>query len=239
MVATELNSGERRKRRRGAGPAVAISLVVHAVFLLSVGLMVPHPRMPALLAPEHPLAVILIPAIVPVPPPPRTQAKAPASARVAAPAPVLPHVHVPKSVAPAAPPSPVPAPAPAASNAGKAQGAGTAPAPLPYEDADRGGVHAFLRGTVGCENPDKLTPAERTRCDERFAQTARSAAPVGIDPAKRGAFSAQAAADERRRGQRDALGSEPLLKACEGPGSNFGVGCLRDSSMSHVRIPNP
>lgn len=243
MVSPDQRSGEGERRRRGAGPAIAISLAIHAALLLAVGLIVPKSRYMGVEPP--PVTVQLLPSLErPQSVRSRTGASAAAAGaaagRTAAPI-LLPHVHTPRTVAPNAPPSPVAAapPAPAGLAPGP-PGVSTAPGPLPYNATERGGVTAFLRGTVGCESADALhlTSEERARCAERFAQDARRSEEFsGIDPAKRGAFAAQAAADEHKRFMRDNQANAPLFVPCTGAGSNFGVGCLPDTAVGHVRTP--
>ena len=236
MVTLIPTNGEGGRRRREAGPAIAISLVVHAVFFIAVGLVVPRPQFTQVDQP--PVLVTLLPSFEHA----RSQApraetgKSPTSGR-AAPDVFVPHVHVPRTAAADAPSSPIAAPSPAEAAPGK-PGTSTAPGPLPYDESERG-VRAFLRGTVGCESADAvhLTAEERARCNERFAQDARGAQPFsGIDPDKRGAYSVQAAADERKRAAREGMGASPIV-SCSGVGSNMGVGCLPDSAMGRVRIP--
>lgn len=67
----------------------------------------------------------------------------------------------------------------------------TAPAQAPVLQA---GVAAALRRTLGCSEADllHLSPAERARCDERFAAGGRDPAPlpIGVSPLKQAAFAA-------------------------------------------------
>jgi hypothetical protein len=221
MAAATLRSGDRLKRRRGRASAVAIALAVHAAFFLAIGLITPRPQFPSF-PPSPPVHVILIPTLEPVqveraPPP---QASAPGAER---PPPIpIPRIHIPRSPPPGtAPPSLASAP-PSPGGAGR-PGGSPAPGPLPYEEGERG-VRAFLRATVGCETPDavKLSAAERTRCDQRFAEEARNAHPLGVlNTGRHGEFGAPSG--------RDDLPIHPIV-ACTGQGSNFGVGCLRDGN---------
>ena len=247
MVTAKLTSGDGKRERRGAAPAVAISLVVHLVFFLAIGFMVPRPRLLSF-EPSPPLRLILLPAPEEAHPTRSPAAKAPSPNAGHPPPPlVLPHLHVPQATASRAPPSPLAAP-PASAGESGAPGTRAAPAPLPYEEGDRG-VRAFLRATVGCDTPDAvhLTPEEKTRCSERFAATARGAPPVSaMDPVKRAGFAAQAAADDRKRAAREGPPTDVIV-SCGGAGqardfpstgnTNLGGGCLPDAAIGHVRIP--
>jgi hypothetical protein len=250
MVMAQPTSGEGRRRGRGAGPAITISLVLHALVLVAIGLSVPKPQF-SQPAQAPPVKVILLPSFEQAHP--QAAAPAPGAARGptagrAAPEVILPHVHVPPATTAQAPPSPITAPP----NSGEAPpgrpGASVAPGPLPYSESDRG-VRAFLRATVGCENPEsgRLSPEERARCAERFAKDARGEPPFSsIDPAKRGAYAAQAAADEHRRSMRDNQADSPLFVPCgsfqaretaPAVGANLGGGCLPDTAIGHVKAP--
>jgi len=239
MVTSIPTSGEGGRRRRRAGPAIAISLVLHAVLFLAIGLIVPKPHFTV--AEPPPVTLFLLPSLERAQnersrPTATSASKAPTAGRSAAPI-ILPHVHIPRATTADAPSSPIAAAPPGEAAAGK-PGTSAAPGPLPYDESERG-VRAFLRGTVGCESPDAvhLTADERARCAERFAEDARNGQGFsGIDPAKRGAYSVQAAADERKRAAREGMGPTPIV-SCTGVGSNMGVGCLPDSAMGHVKIP--
>ncbi len=245
MVTSIATSGERGRRRRGAGPAIGVSIVLHLLFFAAIGLVVPKPKF--LQVDQPPLTVTLLPSFEHA----RSQArkvageKAPTSGQAVKQI-QLPRVHVPHATAANAPPSPIAAPSPGEAPSGR-PGISNAPGPLPYDESERG-VRAFLRGTVGCETPDAvhLTAEEKARCAERFAQDARGGQTFSaIDPAKRGAYAAQAAADEHRRSLRDNQNS-PLFVPCgsfqaretaPSVGSNLGGGCLPDSAIGHVRAP--
>jgi len=241
MATSILTSGEDGRRRREAAPAIILSLVLHAVLILAIGLLVPKTRY-YIEGRQPPVTVVLLPALDQIQheraqPVTAASSAAPKAGRSAPPL-ALSHIHLARPNVAGAPPSPLAAEPAGEASSGK-PGAGAAPGPLPYDEAGKG-VRAFLRGTVGCESAEAvhLTAEERARCAERFAQDARNGQGFsGIDPAKRGAFSAQAAADEHKRSLRDNLGSAPLIVPCQGQGSNMGVGCLPDSAMGHVKIP--
>jgi hypothetical protein len=236
MVTANLTSGDGERGRRGAGPAVAISLVVHALAFLAIGLITPRPQFVSI-PPSPPLTVILLPSPEEAHPTRQPEATTPARTAGSAAAPLaVPRIHVPRALAPSAAPSPVAA-APAAATPGPASSPGGrpgstfAPAPLPYEEGDRG-VRALLRATVGCETPDAvhLTPEERARCTERLVEIARNAHPFsGVDPARRAAWDALHV-------NREGVPNAPIV-SCQGQGSNFGVGCLPDSAIGRVKIP--
>ena len=85
-----------------------------------------------------------------------------------------------------------------------------------------------LRATVGCAHEDyvHLTPAERERCLGAFARDAGRGLAVDAVPAdKRAAYDVEAAANARRRAQREGPLATPVIP-CDGPGSNLGGGCL-------------
>jgi hypothetical protein len=194
------------RRRRGAWQAIAVSLVFHAFVFLAVGLIVPRPT-PHFLPDSPPVNITLLPPITqqrihrarPQPTPATApRASQPATRPLA--------IHAAKDIRPDAPPSPLAASAQPGPAAG-ANGSGTshAPAPLPFEDSGRG-VHAFLRGTVGCDYGEMahLSAEEKARCADRFANIEKKAPEFsGIPGEKLGGFMAEAAANERRRTAHD------------------------------------
>jgi len=247
MVITVPTSGEGERRRRGgAGPAIGVSIGVHLLILAALGLAVPKPKF--FQTDQPPISVTILPSFENARSQPR-QAVPDKSAATSGQTPkamLLPHVHMPRAGAAEAPPSPIAAPSAGEGSNGR-PGTSTAPGPLPYDESERG-VRAFLRGTVGCESPDAihLTADEKARCAARFAQDARGGqAFSAIDPEKRGAYAAQAAADEHRRSLRDNLGNSPLIVPCgSGPppreftgNTNLGGGCLPDSAIGHAKTP--
>ncbi len=230
----------RRRARRRAGPAVAVSIAVHLAVFLAIGLIVPKPAF-QFIPPEKPITLTLLP------PMPRSQTHRARTAQASAP-PVplpnrviqlpLPRVHTsaapPRAVKPSPVPAP-PAPAPGTPAAGK-PGTSVAPGPLPADESPRG-VQALLRRSVGCDVEDavQLTREEKEACAKRFGDMAKKASPFSAIPDdKRGAYSVQAAADERRRAAREGPTGQPVV-ACDGPGSNFGVGCLPESAIHHFK----
>ncbi len=228
----------KRRVRRRAAPAVAISLAVHAVLFLAIGLMVPRPsyRLPSV---EPSLTVALI---RPLPELRAHRAARPASASpTREPEAILPRVHVPPTAPPkSAAPSPVPAAPQAVQGAGAAKpGTSIAPGPLPADDTPHG-VQALLRRTLGCDYADtaRLTPDERAACARRFGDMARKAEPFsGIPDDKRGEYSIQAAANARLRAAHDQTVpmTQPIQTSCPGDNfSNLGVGCLPPEAMHKV-----
>jgi len=212
---------------------IGLSAVVHLVVLALVGLYTPAARY-VHFEPVTPVTVTLLP---PLSHDRVHQAKPQASTAPSAgrPAPLL--VHAPKAVSPTAPPSPIAAPT---QEPGAASGIGTshAPGPLPAEDSGVG-VHAFLRGTVGCDygQTAHLTQEEKARCAERFGRIERNAPPFsGIPPEKLGGYLAEAAANARRRDAHDQnIPMTAPVVACDGVGSNFGTGCLPASAHFKVK----
>ena len=96
------------------------------------------------------------------------------------------------------------------------------------DEAAGGGLRGVLRATVGCAHEDyvHLTPAERERCLGAFARDAGRGLAVDAVPAdKRAAYDVEAAANARRRAQREGPLATPVIP-CDGPGSNLGGGCL-------------
>jgi hypothetical protein len=130
---------------------------------------------------------------------------------------------------PPAPPAPSP---PAATAAARPAVAPSFRLPPGYgrqpEEAGGGGLRGVLRATVGCAHEDyvHLTPAEREHCLGAFARDAGRGLAVDAVPAdKRAAYDVEAAANARRRAQREGPLATPVIP-CDGPGSNLGGGCL-------------
>ena len=105
------------------------------------------------------------------------------------------------------------------------------------DDAVGGGLRGVLRATVGCEHDDfaRLSPAERDHCLTTFARDAGRGPSVDAVPAeKRSAYDVEAAANARRRAQREGSIASPVT-ACDGAGSNLGGGCLPPEAHSGNR----
>ena len=93
-------------------------------------------------------------------------------------------------------------------------------------------MRAFLRGTVGCDYGEMahLTMEEKARCAERFANIEKRAPEFSAIPGEKlGGFMAEAAANARKQRYREGNGPQPVV-ACQGVGSNFGVGCLPEEA---------
>jgi hypothetical protein len=133
--------------------------------------------------------------------------------------------------APLPPAAPAPSP-PAATAAARPVVAPSFRLPPGYgrqpDEAAGGGLRGVLRATVGCAHEDyvRLTPAEREHCLGAFARDAGRGLAVDAVPAdKRAAYDVEAAANARRRAQREGAVASPVIP-CDGPGSNLGGGCL-------------
>lgn len=117
-------------------------------------------------------------------------------------------------------------PAPPAPRGASGIGTSYAPAPLP---ADQGSdLKKALRGfSPGCRMRDAvaLTRAERDACDERLGRGSETATfiPAPMDPAKRAAYDAQAAKDERYRKYKEGNVPPGVTPGSE-PGKNTGLG---------------
>ena len=225
LVAGQQTNERDRARKRRDGVAIGASVFVHVIVLAIIGLNIPRPvyREPP---PVQTTNIWLMPRLTPEQHKP-AEHRAAAARQLIAPAP-------PKVVKP----SPAPAPIQSAAAPGRAPPSGQKPAPAPTNVGVDGGqgVRDALRTSVGCD-ADRvvhLAPGERDRCSEKVGEMAKKA-PVfsGIDPLKRGRFDEQAAADERRRADREGPMQE-VMPACTGPGSNLGGACLPDSASAHV-----
>jgi hypothetical protein len=123
---------------------------------------------------------------------------------------------------------------------------GTVWAVRPETMGDRIGRGMRTRGP-GCASPQLLTEAERTICEDRFAERAAAAAPItGTgDPERDARFAAEGARAlaqyEIRR--RPLAGGVGIVGPQDGPGSNFGMGVagahidpsLRPDSNTNIR----
>jgi hypothetical protein len=217
-------------------PILAASVLIHGLVLGVLGFHAPQARWP-LADRSPPISVSLVrttraAASQPAAETPVTRGSAPARSRAS-----------PEAEPASSAPSPVHAaasPAPGTSGSPDAS-AGILPA--------EAGVRDALRSLLGCQSGAErhMTEEEKIRCSRPFAEAARTATPFsGIDPAKRAAYAAQAAADERKRAARDGAPAEVIV-SCGGfgqahdfpaaGGSNLGGGCLPDSAIGHVRIP--
>ena len=90
---------------------------------------------------------------------------------------------------------------------------------------------------MGCSHEDyaRLSPAEREHCLSAFARDAARGGHVDAIPAaKREEYDQEAAANARRRMQRDGPPAAPVVP-CDGPGSNLGGGCLPDEAHAHIK----
>jgi hypothetical protein len=232
VAGQDSNTRDKTRQRRWA--AVVVSLLAHVVVFALIGLNAPKlvaPAMQALPATDVWLMPRLTPEI-------HKPAEHHSEAARAAPLTSTPKLVKPKK---AEAPSPIqaaqantPAQLPAAASGG-GRGAPAPPASAGVEDGK--GVQEALRTSVGCDY-DKtvhLTPSEKDRCSQHYGEVAKKGSVFsGIDPLKRGAFDAQAAADERKRANRTGPVPQPLI-ACDGPGSNLGGACLPDSAIAHLR----
>lgn len=205
-----------RPQPRRSGPAIVVSLGVHALALaalvLSVRLPPPPPDTPAVqvslidLGPQTPL-------LRPVPQTPRAVTPRPASA----------------------PPADAPPPP------STLRGAAEPPQPPPAAATPQEYMSFFAERVVGCEREALilLSPAELERCRARIAaveamkpRSFRNAdAPdlgrlPGLVAEWRLALDRETARRERNRG---GAGAAPTT-ACVGRGSNFGIGCLPEPS---------
>jgi len=220
--------------------AAAGSVLLHVAALLLIGLNIARLTPPPL-APVRETEVWLY-ALPPLERLKPHQAPAPAKtpphqARAAPPA--RPPISAPRA-APRSAPGPAPRPAgprpDGAAVPSPVAGAATKPGPAPEHGstaAGPDGVTEALRTSVGCDADHvvHLTGAEQDKCAQKFGEAARRGQPF-VKPGDRN-FAAQAAADERRRQDRQG----PLqdnVKACTGEGSNFGIGCLSDRAIIHV-----
>jgi hypothetical protein len=105
------------------------------------------------------------------------------------------------------------------------------------QDDTGGGLRGVLRSTVGCEHQDyaHLSAAEKERCAGAFLRDAAHGPAVDRVPAaKREAYDQEAAANERRRLQKEGGLASPVV-SCDGPGSNLGGGCLPDEAHKKIR----
>jgi hypothetical protein len=206
----EIRAAVNRRRR---GVIVALSALGHLALFALIGLQAPQLRQMAL--PDRPTFDLRL-----IPPVPTHRAAAPVAAQ---PTPVQPR------------PTPTPpkgvatlplAPAPPGNPTGGGIGTKTAPAPLPA--APGSDLKTALRGfSPGCRMRDAvgLTKAERDACDEKLGRGAATAPfiPAPMDPAKRRAFDAQAAKDERYRKYKEGNVPPGITPGSE-PGKNTGLG---------------
>ena len=181
----------RPPRKRGRGVATGLSLVLHALFLLSMvaGLRV-LPSPPE----ERPLEVRLIPEVAATPRP--APIVAPLPGREVLRPPVLsPHVAPAPHEPNVKPPPPLTLPAPEAARPG-----GPRPELAGPRDDD-GGLLPSLTGRLGCDDPESfhLNSAQRAACENNVGRLARGSRPLQLDfaEAKRKAY-------ERSQGCRDA-----------------------------------
>ena len=226
---------QKRGRRRGVWPAVALSLLAHVIVLTAIGVVTPRPAFHDIPQPPT-LTVQLMARMARI----RTHAPSPSAAASAqtvaastSSSALHPHIAAPNPTSLAAP-SPIQALVNTEAGAGGRIGAGYAPGPLPFEDSHRG-VHALLRATIGCANEEAthLTEEEREACNARFAKEGKKAAPfIGIDPLKRAGYDAALQADaDRRDGTKTQANLKGLQDARQGTGRavhndiNVGVHC--------------
>ena len=95
-----------------------------------------------------------------------------------------------------------------------------------------------MRATVGCEHQDyaKLSAAEREHCQKAFVRDASHGPSVdGVPSDKREDYDREAAANARRRAQKEGSTTGSPVVPCDGPGSNLGGGCLPDEAHKKVR----
>jgi len=164
------------RRRRRTAAASGISLALHGLFLAAmvfgVRAVKPPPEAP-------PIEVQLIPAFIqpkPVPAPTPPPAPSAAAQRAQPSRPVLtPHI------------SPQPAPLPAVPLPEAAKPAPPAPPAPPsavaVQGAPKGGLLPSLTGRLGCDDPASfhLTKAQMDVCEQKFAETAKTAKPLALD----------------------------------------------------------
>jgi len=104
--------------------------------------------------------------------------------------------------------------------------------PLAPPSAPRFDLGAALKRSLGCADPDlyKLTTAERVACDQRGDEIQRDVRPLPlmIDRAKTDKWDAELARRRAPTGQ--------AFTPCDGPGSNFGVGCPSQSGITVGRF---
>ncbi len=239
-----------RRDRRRAIPALAASLLVHLALLIVVAHIAGVSPRAAEPVAEPDFQVQLV-----TRPPPPTASPAittsRSSRRLDQPTPrVVPRaapLHprpAPRPPSPAvqaarpAPRGPTPLPSrPSASSPpvgeapGRAAGLGAQPNgrwAVQGEDEGQDGVRKFLRATVGCSHEDyvALTGQERTACDRRIGEEARS---IGIPSDKIAGFIAAAEAQERRRADRTGP-MKDLFVPCTGVNSNLDRGCINMTS---------
>ena len=104
-------------------------------------------------------------------------------------------------------------------------------------DDTGGGLRGVLRATVGCDHQDfsRLSDAERQRCQNAFLRDAGRGSRVDVIPSgKRDAYDLEAAANARRRMQKEGSTASPIVP-CDGPGSNLGGGCLPPEAHTGVK----
>lgn len=207
---------------------MAVSILVHVLALATLGLVPGVLRMPVS-TPDRPARIVLLPKPARRRPlTPRSSQTPPAVTR----APMLP-VRLHQTPAPQRP-APAPLLLPPAPPAEVAAG----PPAIRFYD-----VHV-----PGCGREDLvlMSPSERFACEGRIAaargdggrawiRPGAPATPSFIPDDKRGAYAVEAAANERRRRRYDPdvpMGA-PIV-ACSGAGSNFGLGCVPDTSMITV-----
>lgn len=206
--------GKALNRRRRTVVAGLSALGHLAVFAL-IGLQAPQIRQMILPDPPH-FEVQLSPPLRPAPPDHQTS-------KAAAPSPVKPRLTPPP---PASVPTLALSPVPPADKPRGGIGVRSAPAPLPAPPGSD--LKTALRGfSPGCRMRDAvgLTRAERDACDEKLGRGASTAPYIQapMDPAKRAAFDAQAAKDERYRKYKEGNVPPGVTPGSE-PGKNTGLG---------------
>ena len=93
-------------------------------------------------------------------------------------------------------------------------------------------IGAALRASIGCANPTlyRLTPQERDACNRRGDVVERASRPLPllIDPRKTQRWDAEL--------QRRHAPPGPAFTPCQGPGSNFGLGCQNHDGVTVGRF---